>query len=465
VKRLGSKNVDTISETKVRDWTVTLATAVRSAFLRGNSLPLLMRVGVPVENIDPFGWLASRGGPDRMIWQARHHNKIRAMVGNAAVICGRGRTDAIALASEVNRFLTRPGDEMRFFGGMRFDGAMEADEIWKRFGVYRFVLPRFELHTRGSNAQIYCNLVFPEDTANLNPILDEIAQLGQPSQDFSRALPAPVSRTDTPDQKVWTERIRLVLNMFSEAQLEKVVLARRVDYKFSAPINPFLLLKQLVAATPNCFHFYLESEQREAFVGASPERLFYRNGLQIDSEAVAGTRPRGATEDVDEELRASLLASEKDQREHAFVRDSIESVLKSYCDSVTVDHEASEMRLAQGRHLVSRISGVLSNPISDFDLLEDLHPTPAVGGHPTDLAVSVIRDVEKFDRGWYAGPVGWVGRDAAEFAVALRCGVISNDRLSLFSGAGIVEGSHPDLEWEEIEQKIIDFVSVIGIET
>ncbi|GMQ81908.1 MAG: isochorismate synthase [Rhodothermia bacterium] len=423
-----------------------------------------MRVGVAVENIDPFEWLASREGPDRLIWQARHHNKIRAMFGNAAVIAGQGRAESSVVAREINRFLTRPGDEMRFFGGMRFDGTQDADKIWKGFGGYRFVLPRFELHTRGSNAQIYCNLIFPDDAANLNPILDEIAQLNRNTRKFGVALPAPVSRTDIPDQNGWTERIRWALKMFSDSQLEKVVLARRADFDFSAPINPFLLLKHLAGATPNCFHFYLESEQGKAFVGASPERLFYRNGLQIDSEAVAGTRPRGATEDVDEEYRASLLASEKDHREHAFVRDSIEFVLKSYCDSVTVDHEASEMRLAQGRHLVSRISGVLSDPVSDFDLLEALHPTPAVGGHPTDYAVSVIRDVEEFDRGWYAGPVGWVGRDTAEFAVALRCGVVSDERLSLFSGAGIVAGSHPDSEWEEIEQKIVDFVNVIGLE-
>ncbi len=179
---------------------------------------------------------------------------------------------------------------------------------------------------------------------------------------------------------------------------------------------------------------------------------------------MAGTRPRGATKDDDDALRASLLTSDKDQREHAYVRDSIEAVLNAYCESVTVDQEASEMRLARGRHLVSRVTGVLSTPVSDFELVEKLHPTPAVGGHPTATAVSVIRDLERFDRGWYAGPVGWVGRDAAEFAVALRCGLVSGNQLSLFSGAGIVKGSEPDLEWQEIEQKIVDFVNVIGLD-
>jgi menaquinone-specific isochorismate synthase len=93
-----------------------------------------------------------------------------------------------------------------------------------------------------------------------------------------------------------------------------------------------------------------------------------------------------------------------------------------------------------------------------------LHPTPAVGGHPTSDALKAIRDLEPFDRGWYAGPVGWIGSRGAEFAVALRCGLVRRDTLSLYSGCGIVEGSKPDAEWKEIEQKISDFIRVFGLE-
>jgi len=92
-----------------------------------------------------------------------------------------------------------------------------------------------------------------------------------------------------------------------------------------------------------------------------------------------------------------------------------------------------------------------------------LHPTPAVGGEPTDLALHAIRTLEDFDRGWYAGPIGWIGRDSAEFAVALRCGVLHNATLSLFSGAGLVTGSEPGSEWLEIEQKITDFTRILGL--
>jgi menaquinone-specific isochorismate synthase len=101
--------------------------------------------------------------------------------------------------------------------------------------------------------------------------------------------------------------------------------------------------------------------------------------------------------------------------------------------------------------------------VTAVELLAALHPTPAVGGVPRDAALGAIRAQEPFDRGWYAGPVGWIGADAAEFAVGIRSGLVWPDRLALYSGAGIVEGSVPDREWDEIEQKIADFAAVLGL--
>ena len=121
------------------------------------------------------------------------------------------------------------------------------------------------------------------------------------------------------------------------------------------------------------------------------------------------------------------------------------------------------MRLAQGRHLYSRLSGRLEEGVTDLNLLEKMHPTPAVGGVPTEVALHAIDSLEDFDRGWYAGPIGWIGRDSAEFAVALRCGVLHHHTLTLFSGAGLVKGSEPGSEWLEIEQKITDFTKILGL--
>jgi menaquinone-specific isochorismate synthase len=110
------------------------------------------------------------------------------------------------------------------------------------------------------------------------------------------------------------------------------------------------------------------------------------------------------------------------------------------------------------------VRGTLQEGVSDAEVLDALHPTPAVGGYPRVEAFEEIRDLEPFDRGWYAGPVGWIGADSAEFAVGIRSGLVSGRKLSLFSGAGIVAGSTAEDEWTEIEQKIDDFTRIFGLD-
>lgn len=449
-----------------RSWVSVLHEAISAAFSRVDSEPLLVRIGVSAGKIDPFEWLAGQSQTNRIIWHSRHHNEIVFTCGAAKEVSGSGPETNSNIEMRIQDVLGRPGDDMRFFGGMRFDRTRPSDELWRSFSGYRFVLPRFELIARRDQVQVYCNLVFPEDIKKRQSILADILSLevSDSAPEQSRNFLSPVVRVNHPEQGVWKERINWALEKFENNDLEKVVLARRADFEFVEPIKPFLLLKKLIASTPNCFHYYFEASDGSAFLGATPERLFYRNGLLIESEAVAGTQPRGATLIDDEHFRASLLTSEKELREHAFVREFIRDILDPLCESVSIDHEASEMKLTMGRHLVSRITGVLLPGVSDMKLLDQLHPTPAVGGFPGTESIDVIREVEEFDRGWYAGPVGWIGQDSAHFAVALRCGLVRGKTISLFSGAGIVRGSEPESEWKEIEQKILDFINVLELD-
>jgi len=133
------------------------------------------------------------------------------------------------------------------------------------------------------------------------------------------------------------------------------------------------------------------------------------------------------------------------------------------CEELEVEGGVSEMKLVSRRHLVSRVCARLRDGVTDAEVLGGLHPTPAVGGYPKRGALEGIRALEPFDRGWYAGPVGWVGADAAEFAVGIRSGLVRGRVLALFSGAGIVAGSRPEAEWAEIEQKIEDFTGAFGL--
>ena len=428
----------------------------------------VLRLVVPVGAVSPFRWLREQPLFPKLYWSGREERVGVAAVGAADVQEGDASESAEALRKRVASLLVSDHFGARYYGGLRFYPWREPDEEWAAFGAYRFVLPRFELHTGEGDATLVCNLVLPRDADRCEEILDQVEGLSFP-QDASEgapdgALPVPVSRTDGPDLWGWRANVERALQLFSEGRLGKVVLARRAELGFAADLDPTLLAEGLKAATPGCFHFYVEPESGVAFLGASPELLFRRAGRSVQSEAVAGTRPRGASATDDDGLRDALLHSEKDLSEHAYVRVGIEETLGPLCEEIEIEGDVSEMKLARRRHLRSRVRGTLREGVTDAGLLDALHPTPAVGGHPRGEALGEIRALEPFDRGWYAGPVGWIGSDACEFAVGIRSGLVRGRTLALFSGAGIVAGSVPDEEWAEIEQKIGDFTRMFGLE-
>jgi menaquinone-specific isochorismate synthase len=456
---------------QVRD---ALCTRVRDALAaRTNGTPRVVRVQVDLPRpVAPLAWLRAQGDGAAAYWSARNDAAAVATVGAADVVASTERPlDNEPLRRELGRRLRRTEAPVRYYGGLRFDATYPRAENgieapWTAFGTYRFVLPRFELHTREAGAALACNLVLPRDAERVDALTQQVRALTFPTEEASLrpSLPAPLGRTDVPDREGWTEMVRWALRSINDRSLDKVVLARRVALDLGTGLDPFLVLQHLQRATPRCFHFAVRpAEGGAAFIGASPERLLRREGTRVQSEAVAGTRPRGETPEADAALRDELLRSPKERREHAFVQEAIRERLEALCTAVDAPEAPSDLALARGRHLHAPLTGTLRAETTTLDLLEALHPTPAVGGVPTDEALAAIRAQEPFDRGWYAGPVGWIGADAAEFAVAIRSGLVQSSRLALFSGAGIVDGSVPEQEWDEIEQKIGDFASVLGL--
>ena len=424
------------------------------------------RVEVPTGRTDPLRWLSEQEALPKLYWSGRDARAGVAAAGMADQISG-GTQDFGLLEEHLSVVpeLAAGDPRLRYYGGLRFDPETEPAGEWAGFGTFRFVLPRFELFSEGEGATLACNLFLPRDTGRRRELLEQIDLLPLPGGKTGEAeLPIPVSRMDAPDYGGWARNIEWSLSAFNETSLDKVVLARRAEFGFAEEPDPVALFERLKAATPGCSHFYVEPEAGTAFVGASPERLFRREGRIVRSEALAGTRPRSDSAEADAGLREELLASEKDRAEHGYVRRSVGETLGELCEKMEVEGKTSEMKLARGRHLVSRMRGVLREGVGDGDLLRALHPTPAVGGHPKDRALAAIRDLEPFDRGLYAGPVGWIGGSGAEFAVGIRSGLVRGRQVALFSGAGIVAGSTPEGEWAEIEQKISDFTKVFGLE-
>jgi menaquinone-specific isochorismate synthase len=439
--------------------------ALSGAELEGaGSQERVVRVAVPAGRINPFGWLREQRLFPKTYWSGRGERTGVAAVGIADVR-EMGVSEGTGSLSRLLASLPDTGgSEARYYGGARFDALRRPEEEWAAFGAYRFVLPRFELHAGDAQTTLVCNLVLPRDAHSAQEILEQVEDLSLPAGALGASLPIPVWREDSPDFRGWKQNIERALGAFSEGRLGKVVLARRAEIGFDGEVEATLLLESLKEATPDCFHFYVEPESGVAFLGASPERLFVREGSSVVSEAVAGTRPRGVSSEDDEGLRDDLMHSAKDRSEHSYVRIGIREALAPLCEELETDGDVAEMKLARGRHLRSKVCGILKEGVTDAALLEALHPTPAVGGHPRDGALEEIRALEPFDRGLYAGPIGWIGAEASEFAVGIRSGLVRGRTVSLYSGAGIVSGSVHDQEWAEIEQKIGDFTGMFGLE-
>jgi menaquinone-specific isochorismate synthase len=257
-------------------------------------------------------------------------------------------------------------------------------------------------------------------------------------------------RSDEPGEKSWKNAVE---NILQNASVKKVVLARKTSLVFKQELDPWAMLAQLKKVAPNSYHFAFQFNQT-VFLGASPERLYHRYQRSIESEALAGSMAGSANP-------GKLRASQKNQYEHAFVVDAIGEAFKEFCTAYSRQKAPGVLTLSSGHHLITKFQGQLKDGVNDEDILQFLHPTPALGGTPRKPALDLIRKLEGFSRGWYGAPIGYVGLDWAEFVVGIRSGLACGKKLSVFAGAGIVEGSDPQDEWDEVENKISNFIKII----
>ncbi len=240
--------------------------------------------------------------------------------------------------------------------------------------------------------------------------------------------------------------------------LHKVVLAREVVVEADRPLDRHAILRRLQMAFGSS-HLYAVG----GFLGASPELLVSRHGHQVRSHPLAGTVARTGDPATDARLAARLLASAKDQAEHRITIDVVHDTLLPWCSWLDWEAEPSIVTVANVQHLGTMIEGRLSDPPPNvLDLVRALQPTPALGGHPREVALALIAEIEQLDRGPYGGAVGWV--DAAgdgEWAVAIRGALVGGHRARLFAGNGIVADSDPGAELAETQAKFQAMLSAI----
>lgn len=485
------------------------------------STPLNSHTVVRIEHavshpVDPLCWLhaqtRSRDGQDTTVYFANAEQTLESAVfGSAYTHRGSSNEDLWEMINNL------PPDA-KMYGGERFDTKTQPSEEWSEFGNGLWILPAVELRQtsqsqdqqfnedfsstrleRHTQTTIAVHLSFHDTKSLQNAARDILKILSRLSDGVSDAvapttLPPVISRESSygpnlDGQEIYETGVAAALQEFQNDALEKVVLARRMDLKFDpcAELRGLDMLRKwkfgghegghLIYLNPGISDDF-EQVQRE-FVGCTPERLFQISNGQVISEALAGTRPRGSTQEADAQLSRDLFQSPKDREENLItghlIRDSFQELynrgwLKSKIPLTGNVGELFVRRLRHLQHICQRFRGTLREDCNPVDvsqcLLESMHPTPAVGGYPGGDALHFIREKESFafDRGFYAGPFGCFGRDSADIVVAIRSGLLtratssfryrSPSSLSLYAGAGIVPGSTVQGEWAETAYKL-----------
>ena len=438
-------------KTRRLDEATTLDEARRVLLERNDPIDEGLRLEVPlIRGPAPLAWLASQPPGDRTYWCDRNGDLEVAGVGAALDIAG-GLKTALAQCQP-----SAPG--WRWVGAEAFDPEQECSTEWRSFGSGRFRIPTVTWERTGTQL-LLCLHLLPggagkrtSEVRTWGRARAELAALCIPHAPTPHPAPSVVRPPQhSPDVSEWA-------NLFAEAHtaltggaLNKVVCARRSELEFSETVDPFALLLDLADSQPGTFRFGIEQRPGHAFIGCTPELLFRREGDQVATEALAGTRRRGDSEAQDKALATDLVNDEKDRREHDWVVRGLASALAPYAD-LGPTRAPTVLQLPQVQHLRTPIAGTLSRG-SDAELLGALHPSPAVCGEPVAPAREFIREKEAFRRGWYAGPVGTVSASGACIAVAIRSALVVGKRLHVYAGAGWVEGSEADREWREVEAK------------
>jgi isochorismate synthase len=268
--------------------------------------------------------------------------------------------------------------------------------------------------------------------------------------------------TYEPAPSVYGGAVLEVARRVRAGELRKAVLARTIEVRAGRTLDPRRLAHRLRAVDPHAFTF-IAPVGDGVLVGASPELLVSRHGTSVHANPLAGSAPRSGDPAEDRAFADALVASAKDREEHGVVVEAVLAALGPWCDRLTADPEPVLAETPNVWHLSTRIEGRLREPVpTALDLVSALHPTPAVAGTPTEAALETIEQLESFDRGAYAGPVGWVDANGdGTWAIALRCALLRDEMATLYAGAGIVGASDPDAEIDETDRKFRAFLDAL----
>jgi menaquinone-specific isochorismate synthase len=434
-------------------------------------------ISFPVQYKDPLSWFSEHYSSDsfRFYWEIPSQSSVVAALGanRRLSFSGPDRFKNLETALKETRSeiltcgLSSPEDkvEPRWAGGFSFFHQIRSS-FWKDFEPACFTLPKASIIKARGKTSGYISLALTSDTTaeELHQKITKRISLFF-SGDEKKGIHTIKNKNSTgfPDEDVhgkswnyqqWDKAISKAKKQFSSKKLEKVVLTRMNQVSTEKAYNPVHTLSKLRRHYSRGCSFLIKDANSPTFLGCSPELLLSVRDRMTETEALAGSIARGKDEQKDKNFANQLFSSSKDQKEHNFVVRSIRKNLSPFLKEYDIPEQPVMKKLPNVQHLYTPIQGKMKEDSDTIKILEKLHPTPAVGGTPRTEALSFIHDHEPFERGWFAGPVGWItSTGQADFYVALRSGLVKEKQALLFAGCGIVPGSDPRAEWEEANLK------------
>lgn len=438
----------------------------------------LVSVSLEADHLDPLAVLESIYEPDDLHFYLEQPSRRIALAGAEAVL--RRDFQGPHRFREAQDFMTAtfartiaagdlsgPLAGPRFFCSFSFFDDSDADAPFAPATIF---VPRWQVARLGDRFCAVANCLVEPDS-RLEAVAERIWRAHGKFQTFS------YSKVDTSSERAscsepvldpkgldpvevgpdgrFRDSVIAALEDIEGDAYRKVVLARAVDVCTGTDLHPLAALNRLRVAYPDCYSFSVANGGGQSFIGATPERLVQVAGRSLQTEALAGSTRRGETAVEDAILARSLLQSDKDVREQRLVLDSILRRLIRLGVQTPDTSRLGLLQLSNVQHLHTSVRAELPDDLDLLHLVEELHPTPAVGGTPRSAACACIRDREPFTRGLYAGPLGWVDADGdGEFVVAIRSALIDGSRARVYAGAGIVAGSDADREYAETELKL-----------
>lgn len=372
---------------------------------------------------------------------------------------GLGRCIALPTLDDAESELEGPTAQPPvFFSFNRFDAENPAppDELFEAFPRLKFMLPEIVLieNERGTLLQVN----------SLGPVYP-----GRIERFARQALAAPARRRETipyriePDSRAaWRQVLDAGLHAIAEGRVEKVVPSRRLKLVAEHPFSSKDLLVNLIdGSARGTVLLYRYADV--FFCGCTPELLVRKRGSNLESMCLAGTCPAGSSEKDRMRLAAELMADSKNRSEHDYVVRFIREVFNRTCHDVDVPSEPGILPVTHVQHLCTHARARLLEGVDLWSMMEDLHPTPAVAGTPVGEAKMLLRRIEPYNRGFFAGACGYVDGDGdGEFSVALRTGVFDGEIGWLYAGCGVVAGSDADAEYDEIDMKLMTILSAFS---